>query len=80
MANCAVFKATFRENATFCAKFGEFHEVRPDPYTGPTEVTPTQETQTLYTEGTSMPSNIVVNPIPSNYGLITYNGSIITVS
>lgn len=25
-------------------------------------------------------ANITVNPIPSNYGLITYNGSIITVS
>lgn len=49
-------------------------------YTGPTEVTPTQETQVLYTESKTVLSNIVINPIPSNYGLITWNGSTLTVS
>lgn len=49
-------------------------------YDGPYEVTPSAEMQTLQTKNFRMTDNIVVNPIPSNYGLITWNGSIITVS
>lgn len=49
-------------------------------YSGPYEVTPSRETQTLETAGKRCSQNIVVNPIPSNYGLITYNGSTLTVS
>lgn len=51
-----------------------------DPYTGETVITPTQETQVLATTGLMIPTDIVVNPIPSNYGLITWNGSTLTVS
>lgn len=51
-----------------------------DEYQGPFEVTPSGQTQTLGTRGFHMPHNVVVNPIPSNYGLITWNGSILTVS
>lgn len=54
--------------------------IYPEPYTGDYTVTPSAETQTLSTEGLMMTSNVTVNPIPSNYGLITYNGSVITVS
>ena len=50
------------------------------PYDGPYEVTPTQHTQTLATIGRKMADNVTINPIPSNYGLITWNGSVITVS
>lgn len=46
-----------------------------DYYTGATEVTPTEATQTLYTNGKTMLSNVTVLPIPTNYGRITYNGS-----
>lgn len=49
-------------------------------YGGDYAVTPSAETQTLPTEGTIMAADLVINPIPSNYGLITYDGSIITVS
>ena len=53
----------------------------PNPmYDGEYEVTPTGETQTLYTTGRTMAENVVINPIPSNYGLITWNGSVLTVS
>lgn len=51
-----------------------------DPYTGAYEVTPSQETQTLETENKRMTGNVTINPIPSNYGLITWNGAFITVS
>lgn len=49
-------------------------------YGGPFEVTPTQETQILHTESTLVPRDITINPIPSNYGLITWNGVTLTVS
>ena len=51
-----------------------------NPYTGSYEVTPTMEEQTLETDGYSMTANVVVHKIPSNYGLITWNGSVLTVS
>ena len=51
-----------------------------DPYEGPTTVTPNGETQTLSTRGKTMASDVTVNPIPSNYGLITWDGSVLTVS
>ena len=51
-----------------------------EPYEGPYEVTPTQETQVLRTAQKVSSRNIVVNPIPSNYGLITWDGSVLTVS
>ena len=50
------------------------------PYDGPYTVTPTQYTQTLLTEGKRAAENIVIDPIPSNYGLITWDGSVLTVS
>ena len=50
-----------------------------DEYEGPYEVTPTEETQVLPTEARTLIENIIVNPIPSNYGRIVYNGSVITV-
>ena len=49
-------------------------------YTGEYEFTPTQDTQTVQTKGHVLTEDIVINPIPSNYGLITWNGSVLTVS
>ena len=49
-------------------------------YVGPTTITPSRNSQILHTKETMLPSDIVINPIPSNYGLITYNGAILTVS
>lgn len=49
-------------------------------YGGPYVVTPTRETQTLMTKERAMTANVIINPIPSNYGLITWNGSSLTVS
>ena len=49
-------------------------------YDGITEITPSQDTQVLQTSNKALTRNIVVNPIPSNYGLITWNGSVLTVS
>lgn len=53
--------------------------VAPD-YEGGYEFTPTEEQQVVPTAGKILEENIVINPIPSNYGLITYNGFKLTVS
>lgn len=49
-------------------------------YTGETVVTPSETEQVLATADKVVTRNIVINPIPSNYGLITWNGSTLTVS
>lgn len=49
-------------------------------YSGPTEITPSAEEQTLDTTLKTLTRNIVVKPIPSNYGLITWNGAGIRIS
>ena len=50
------------------------------PYTGEYSVTPSNAAQTLSTAGRALRGDITIEAIPSNYGLITYNGSTITVS
>lgn len=49
-------------------------------YDGAVTVTPSAELQTLQTAGKVLLSNIKVDPIPQNYGLITWNGSFLTIS
>lgn len=49
-------------------------------YHGSYEVTPSSETQILDTDTLILDGNITINPIPSNYGLISWDGSTITVS
>ena len=51
-----------------------------DPYTGEYTVTPSTETQVLSTKNLRMTDDITVGAIPQNYGLITWNGSTLTVS
>lgn len=53
--------------------------VRPH-YQGATEFVPTQAYQTVHTAGLLVDADIVIDPIPSNYGRITWNGSFLTVS
>lgn len=51
-----------------------------DTYAGPYEYTPTEDTQTVAISHKMATENIVINPIPFNYGLVTWNGSTLTVS
>lgn len=51
-----------------------------DHYTGTYSITPSATEQILNTEGLLCDENIIINPIPSNYGLITWNGAVLTVS
>lgn len=44
-----------------------------DPYTGVYEATPSDHVQVFKTENKLMGKNFVVNPIPKEYGLVTYD-------
>lgn len=50
------------------------------PFTGDYEYTPTMQTQIIEIADQRATQNITIKPIPENYGLITWNGSYITVS
>lgn len=54
--------------------------VYPPAYTGEIEITPSPDEQVLETNTKYLTSNITVKPIPQNYGLITWDGSTLTVS
>ena len=49
-------------------------------YEGEYQFTPSDEAQTIEIGGLIAAENIVIRPIPNNYGLVTYNGFEITVS
>ena len=51
-----------------------------DPYTGSYSVIPSREAQTLETSGKRMLRDVVVEPIPSCYGYIEWDGSVLTIS
>lgn len=52
----------------------------PESFSGPYEYTPTDAEQIVEITGLLATDNITIKPIPSNYGLITWDGSVITVS
>ena len=49
-------------------------------YEGNYIVTPTEQAQTLQTTNKLLNRDVIINPIPSNYGLITWDGTKLTVS
>lgn len=49
-------------------------------YDGPYEYTPAATAQVISISEKKAAADIVINAIPSNYGLITWNGSALTVS
>ena len=49
-------------------------------YTGQYTVTPGATAQTLATNGKRMTADVVVGAIPENYGLVTWNGSILKIT
>ena len=50
------------------------------PYQGDYEVAPAEEAQVLPTTGRGMERDIVVLPIPSNYGLVTRVGANLVIT
>ena len=49
-------------------------------YHGDSEVTPCGQDVVLHTEGLFVDEPITIKAIPNNYGLISWNGSVLTVS
>lgn len=76
------FSAGFRETSErFSAGFmGVQPYVNVPTYEGAYEFTPSDEAQTIPTAGMRVIEDIVIDAIPSNYGKITWDGSILTVS
>lgn len=52
----------------------------PPSYDGEHEITPGESEQTLETSGSYLENNIIIKPIPSNYGHITWDGSKLTIT
>lgn len=72
------FRISFSDNDVFQIGFGSV--IANDKYHGTYEFTPSAEQQTVETAGLVLEENIIINPIPDNYGLITWDGTVITVS
>ena len=51
-----------------------------EAYEGDYEITPSEELQTLPTANRQLARDIVVAPIPKNYGRITYSGGGIIIT
>ena len=62
------------------AEYADMHTSDLPLYRGPTEFVPTQQPQHVYVGGKAVRSDILIKPIPENYGLITYDGATLTVS
>ena len=52
----------------------------PEVYRGAYIVTPAGNEQVLATAGMALEHDVVVAPIPDNYGLVTYNGTSLRIS
>lgn len=49
-------------------------------YDGPFSFTPSTEAQVIHVRNKAAYQDITIDPIPSNYGQISWNGSVLTVS
>lgn len=76
------FRLTFKDDleADLSSSLAVSVFIPTDPYSGPYAVTPSEHTQVLHTANLSMANDVTVNPIPSNYGRITWDGHTLTVS
>lgn len=52
----------------------------PDAYAGEYHITPSDEVQVIPMQFMMASQNVTIDAIPSNYGLISWNGSVLTVS
>ena len=85
---CQKLKVTFSEGDLYKVAFATDNDLHVDmsdmhsagTYEGTYEVTPNLQTQTLQTTNKTLTQNVVVHPIPNNYGLITWNGTILSIT
>lgn len=78
------FEVGFTEEERFDIGFSEDSGFHADLYEGrlyegDTDITPTDEVQTINTRGLVLGEDITINPVPSNYGHIEWNGAYLRV-
>lgn len=78
-ATATIMQNMVEADASLTTNITHYHSEYPD-YEGEITFTPTQETQIIPTRYTVLLSDITINPIPSNYGRITYSGGIISIT
>ena len=73
--------ANIRSNAEMKTNFSPYIIVHDtDYYTGSYTYTPDETTQIVQISGLLAAQDITINPIPSDYGHIAWDGSVLTVS
>lgn len=80
IAEAYTLEAQNAEEYSLAPELNIVHRVVSDPYEGDYSFTPSDEEQVIPILGKTATQDIVINPIPSNYGLISWNGSTLTVS
>ena len=76
--NAISFDVSFSDSQQFDIDFGGQAQI--NPYSGSYEITPSSSEQVLLTKEKYLSKDVVINPIPSNYGLVTWDGTTLTVS
>ena len=80
-SNTEQLNAVFAQPHTLGAELGSTVYVPViDDYVGPYEIVPSDEAQVIHCDALRMRDNLTIDPIPSNYGKITWNGAYLTVS
>lgn len=74
------FDVDFYSENAFTVEMNPVVKVYPNVYDGDYEYTPNGTTQIVEAKNLTLADNIIINPIPNNYGLITWDGSTLTVS
>lgn len=72
------FGCDLQREESFVCSMGESFTA--EMYHGATNIIPSGEQQILETEGKVISENIIIEPVPSNYGLITWDGTTLIVS
>lgn len=82
MSSCTCARVRVDDPPAVTFTTGEYVPYVPalEEWPGPYEVTPGAGAQTLATAGKLMTGDLTVGAIPSNYGLVTWDGSVLTVS
>lgn len=80
LAGVGGLTAELSSEGTLSAELSVPEAVAVEEYSGPYEYSPGPEPQTVEISGKRATQDITIGAIPQNYGLITWNGSTLTVS
>lgn len=78
--NDVLFNFSITNNNYTLGFSSDIRIIKGDTYDGEYNVIPNMTTQVLETAGKLLIRDVTVQPIPSNYGLIEWNGSYLKVS